>query len=118
MPELTPELIFNLHPKIRWAALSTDKGEVVFVRMRPGLESLSPENADQAFMQLSPMMLQGVCERLAPWAGPVEAIVTSYEKIVLVVRKVDKQFLALTINREDKEILRELMNSLHSLAHG
>ena len=116
MLELTPERLFNLHPKIRWVGLATDKGEVVFAKMRTGLVSLSPETADESFMQLGPMLLQGVCERLAPWAGPVETIVTTYEKVVLVVRKVDKQFLALTIDRADVEILRDLMKSLRALA--
>jgi hypothetical protein len=84
---LTPERVFQLNQKIRWAGLATEKGEVVFARMRPGVQSLSPESTDMSFMQLGPMLLSGVCERLVPWAGPLETIVINYEKVVLVVTR-------------------------------
>jgi len=115
MPELTAEEIFNLHPKIRWAGLATEQGEVIFTKMRLGVQSLSPESIDQSFMQLGPMLLTGVCERLAPWAGPLETVVSTYEKVVLVVRKLDKRYLALTIDRADASVLNEFLPSLESL---
>lgn len=115
MPELTAEQIFNLHPKIRWAGLATEQGEVVFTKMRPGVQSLSPESVDQAFVQLGPMLISGVCERLAPWAGTLETIVSTYEKVVLVVKKLDKRYLALTINRADATVLNEFLPSLERL---
>lgn len=118
MAELTPERIFALHPKIRWAGLATDQGEVIFVKMRPGVKSLSPEDTDRSFMQLGPMLLSGVCERLATWAGPLEAVVSRYEKVVMMVTKLQGRFLALTIEREDSNALREIMDSLHTLAKG
>lgn len=115
MGELTPERIFALHPKIRWAGLATDQGEVLFTKMRPGISSISPEEADRPFMQLGPMLLSGVCERLTPWAGPLEAVVGRYAKVVLIVTKLDKRFLALTLDRADTEILGELMPALLTL---
>jgi hypothetical protein len=116
LAELTPERIFDLHPKIRWAGLATEQGNVLFVKMRPGIQSLSPEDADGSFMQLGPMLLSGVCERLAPWAGPLEAVVSRYEKVVMIVTKFQGRFLALTVNREDTVAVREIMDSLRTLA--
>ena len=116
MPELTPEQIFSLHPKIRWAGLATDKGEVVFAQMRPGIQSHSPEDADESFMQLGPLLLTGVCERLAPWAGSLETVASVYEKVVLLVTKLERRYLALTVNREDAGILSEVTPKLRELA--
>lgn len=115
MPELSPERIFDVHPKIRWVGLATDAGDVLFATMRPGVESLSPETFDQSFMQLGPLLLTGVCERLVPWAGPLETVVSSYEKVIMLVTKLKKRYLALTIGKEDAGILSELISSLPQL---
>ncbi len=113
--DITPERIFALNPKIRWAGLATDQGEVLFATMRPGITSLSPEDTDRTFMQLGPMLLSGVCERLAPWAGPLEAVVSRYRKVVMIVRKLDKLYLALTINSEDVNNMQQIMESLQQI---
>lgn len=115
MLDLTPERIFSLHPKIRWAGLATDQGGVVFVQMRPGITSLSPEDTDQSFIQLGPLLLTGVCERLAPWAGPLETVVSTYEKVILLVTRLHKSYLAMTIGKEDGGILSELIPKLNEL---
>ncbi len=116
MVDITPERIFALNPKIRWAGLATDQGEVLFTLMRPGLESLSPEETDRSFMQLGPMLLSGVCERLAPWAGPLEVVVSRYKKVTMIVRKLDKLFLAMTINSDDIDNMGEIIESLQGLS--
>lgn len=115
MAELTPEQIFALHPKIRWAGLATDHGEVLFVKMRLGVKSLSPEDADRSFMQLGPMLLSGVCERLVPWAGPLETVVGTYANVAMIITKFGRRFLALTIDKADVGILPELIPALLKL---
>ena len=115
MPDLTAERVFNLHPKIRWTGLATNQGDVVFSRMRPGVKSLSPEAFDEAFMQLGPLLLRGVCERLGPWAGPLETVTSSYKKVILIVTSIGKDCLALTINREDAGIVPQLISDLSGL---
>lgn len=116
MAELTPERVFSLNPKIRWAGLATDQGHVIFVQMHPGVESYSPGDADNSFMQLGPLLLTSVCERLAPWAGKLETTVSTYEKVVLVVTRLGSRFLAVTIDRSDAETLSELVPKLVALA--
>jgi hypothetical protein len=115
LPDLTAERVFNLNPKIRWAGLATDRGEVIFSKMRPGVGSFSPEVFDQAFMQLGPLILRGVCERLGPWAGPLETVTSFYEKMILIVTSIRKDCLALTINRENAAILPQLISDLSKL---
>jgi hypothetical protein len=118
LAEITPETIFKLHEKIRWAGLATDQGEVAFVKMRPGVQSLSPEPADHSFIQLGPMLLSGVGERLVPWAGSLEVVVCRYEKVVLFVTKLKKSYLAVTIDRDNPEqVIAEVLQALHTLAH-
>ena len=115
MFDLTAERVFNLHPKIRWAGLATNQGDVIFSKMRPGVKSLSPEAFDEAFMQLGPLLLRGVCERLGPWTGQLETVTSSYEKVVLIVTSVGKDCLALTINRDDAAIVPQLISDLSRL---
>lgn len=115
MVNLTPERIFSINPKIRWAGLVTEQGEVLFVTMRSGLKSLSPEETDRSFMQLGPMLLSGVCERLAPWAGPLHELVSRYEKVAMIVTKIEKFYLAVTINSEDADSIQEIMESLRRM---
>ena len=115
MSDLTAERVFNLHPKIRWTGLASDHGDVIFSKMRLGVESVSPEVFDEAFMQLGPLLLRGVCERLGPWAGPLETVTSSYEKLILIVTSIGKDCLALTINREDAVILPQLIPDLSKL---
>lgn len=66
-------------------------------------------------MQLGPLLLTGVCERLAPWAGRLETVVSTYQKVLLIVAKLDKKYLALTIAREDADIMRDLFPKLMEL---
>ena len=112
LPDFTAEDIFRIHPKIRWAALANEKGEVLFMQMRPGLESLSPPDQDRVFMQIGPLMLVGVSERLAAWAGAVESVVITFEKVGMVIARVSGKYLALTVERSDVSALPEIMTTL------
>lgn len=96
--------------------MATEQGEVLFVKMRPGIPSLSPEDADRSFMQLGSMLLSGVCERLAPWVGPLETVVNTYANVAMIIAKFDKRFLAVTIDKADVGILPDLIPALLKLA--
>ncbi len=115
MVDLTAERIFALDPTIRWAGLATDQGEVLFATMRPGIDTLSPEDTDRSFMQLGPMLLSGVCERLAPWAGPLDIVVSRYQKVAMIVKKLDRMYLAFTISSQDTDKLARIFESLRHL---
>ena len=116
MKEIQPERIFNLHPKIRWAGLASDGGDLLFSKMRPNVESISPQATDESFMQLGPMLLSGICERLAPSAGPLDNVVGTYEKVALIVKRLGNRYLAITINRSDESVLPEIIEKLQELS--
>ncbi len=112
--------LFRLHPKIRMVGLTTEKGEVHFLEMRPGVKSLAPEEQNRAFMQLNALLVLGACERLSEWGGPVSNITVSYEKVLMHLAKFGKDILVLTVEKEGAletipEIVRAtklLMNKL------
>ncbi len=100
---IKPEEIFRLHPKIRWTAFSSDNGEVLFSQMRPGVESYTSNGEDRCFMELGPLFMTSLAERLTPSgkAGGVESIVVSLGKDSVLLMKVEKGYLALSADRAD-----------------
>lgn len=112
--------MFLLHPKIRWVGLASEKGDVIFVKMRPGVNSLSPEEEDRSFMELNPLLILGACGRLSKWAGDVESIAIRYEKVVMFLIRNNGKILALTMEKNgtpegDHKIIATLSQSLQSM---
>lgn len=99
-PDFTAEDVFRLSPKIRWAGLVSEKGEVFFVKMRPGVNSLTPEEEDRSFIEMNPLLILGAGSRLSKWAGEVESIAIRYEKLVMYLMKKKERILALTMEKE------------------
>ena len=109
----TADEVLNLHPKIRWAGLASEIGEVIWVQQRDGLKSFSPEEADRAFVQMGPLIVSGVCERLSPWTGRVGSIVINYEKVTSLITKLEAGYLCLTVDKEGaQESVQEIVKSL------
>jgi len=101
MTQLTAEKVFQLHPKIRWAGLANDRGEIVFSQMRPGVKSITTEEDDRNLLQIGSMILRGVAERSSPHAGNVECVTVLYEKFGQLILKRNENTLILTVERED-----------------
>lgn len=113
MTALRAEDVFKLSPNIRWVGLASDKGEVVFVEQRPGLKSFSPEDTDRAFVQMGPLIISGVCERLSPWTGRVWSIVIDYDKVTSLITKVKDGFLCMTVEKEQsRQTVQDIMQSI------
>jgi len=99
---LTSEEVFRLHPKIIWAAFSRDSGEVVFSQMREGVESHTSEVDDKAFMELGPLFMSGIAERLrSKKTGGVESIVVNLEIDSVMLIKVGNGHLAISADKAD-----------------
>jgi hypothetical protein len=101
MRVLTPDDVFRLHPKIRWTALSKEPNTVEFSQMRPGVESYTPNAEDEAFMEMGPLIITGVAERLTPEgkAGELECVIACFQKDCVLVAKVGNGHLALSVDR-------------------
>jgi hypothetical protein len=114
---LTAGDIFRLHPKIRWAALSRD-GSLVFCTMRPEVQSFTDDAEDRAFMELGPIFLTGVAERLTPQekAGKLESVIACFEKGCVMLVNGDEGNLAVSVARYDAfDVFKEIMPSLAKL---
>lgn len=99
----SPEDVFRLDAKIRWTAFSRESGEVVFNRMRPGFESYTSEAEDKAFMELGPLFMISLAERLTPAnkAGAVQSTVINLEKDSILLTKVMDGYLAVSADSAD-----------------
>ena len=114
---LTPDDVFRLHPKIRWTAFSED-GKVVFCQMRPGITSYTSDAEDRAFMELGPLIMSGVAERLTPTggAGKLQSVVVNMEKDSVFLTKVGKGYLAISVDRaEALGVFQEIDISIQKL---
>lgn len=100
---LTPDDVFRLHAKIRWAALSLESGMVVFSQMRSGIESLTPDDEDRAFMEMGPLFMTSMAMRLTPLgkAGKLECVIACFEKDCVLMAKVHDGFLAMSVEAAD-----------------
>jgi hypothetical protein len=109
---LTPKRIFGLHPKIRWTAF-TRNGNVVFCQMRPGVKSHTYDETDRSFMELGPLILTGVSERMTPGgsAGIIESIIINFEKDSLMLVRVKDGNLAISVDRPDAHVVFQEIES-------
>lgn len=92
------EELFELDPKLRWAAFSVDS-KVIFCKMRPGVKSYSSDGDDRAFMQLGPLIMSGVAERLTGGAGKPQSVLVSMDKDSVLLMKFRNGFLVLSGQR-------------------
>ncbi len=97
-----------------------EKEEVRFVKMRPGIKSVSPNKEDRSFMELNPQLIGGACGRLSSWADDVESVSIMYEKIVMYLMRHKGRVLALMIEEEtypgdDNRTISETSRSLVAL---
>lgn len=118
MTPIGPKAVFDLHPKIRWAALSTELGEVIFTEMRPSVESHTSPEVDRAFMRLGPLVMTGISERLTPSGevGHVDNIIINFEKDSVLLKKTGQGYLAVSVDRPSAAIaLEEISEKIKNL---
>lgn len=116
MVGLTAEDVLRIHPKIRWAGLTSDKGELIFARMRPGIESFTPEEDDRYLLQFGALIMNGVTQHSGPWLGKCEYVAIAYEKTTQLIVNLKEKYLALTVEKSVPwdEIL-EIVKSVQAL---
>jgi hypothetical protein len=99
MADLVAEDIFRVHPQIRWVGFATEKGEVVFSKMRPGVESYSPETDDQYLLEIGGLIMNGVAQRSSQWLGECGFVLVAYDKATERVTRTKDGYLALTVDK-------------------
>ena len=99
MAPLVAEDIFRIHPQIRWVGLASERGEVIFSKMRPGVESYSPETDDRYLLEAGGLILSGVAQRSSQWLGKCGFVLVAYDKATQLVVQIEGGYLALTIDK-------------------
>jgi hypothetical protein len=103
-PVLTADEVFAANKKLRWAALASNRGEVLLSEMRPGVKSYSPPRFDREFVSLGPLTTLGVCERYSEYLKGVDYVVVYYQLAVCIYARLDGQVLAVSIERDQQAV--------------
>jgi len=118
LADLTPEKLLQLHKSIRRVALSTEKGEVIFLQARDGIRTFAPSDVARAFMEINPLLIISACERQTEWWGAVESVQVHFDKLdMLIVKSQDgKQILTITLNKDEttREEITQIVRSIKS----
>jgi len=112
-PVVSPEEVFCVNRKIRWVALTTDRGDVIYSEQRQGVESFSPRQFDEGFVQLGPLTLIGTAERYSEYLKGVDHIVVWFGLVICVFSRIDSQVVSVTIEK-DRDALSEFLDWLES----
>jgi hypothetical protein len=111
------EDIFRLDSRIRWAAFSVD-GKVVFCEMRAGTQSYTSDAEDRAFMELGPLIMSGVAERLTQsgGAGRLQSVIVNLEKDSILLMKARNGYLAASADRKDAfDVFKKIERSIQQM---
>lgn len=112
-PIVSPEEIFQVNKKIRWAALTTDRGDVIYSQQRPGVESFSPAQVDEEFIQLGPLTLLGTAEKYSKYLRGVDHVVVWFGVAISVYSRVGSQVISVTIEK-DLDALSQFLSWLEN----
>jgi len=114
---LTPDEIFILHPKIRWVGASTSGGEIVFSKMRPGVQTITTEEDDRNLLEMGSLLLRGIAERSSQFAGRVGCIAVLYEKFgqLIVQRNANNIILTFDNDHDAPSTLHEIIEIIEKI---
>lgn len=100
--------VFSLSEKMRWVGLTTDKGEVIFNQMRPGVASLSPTEFDEEFVKLGPLTIIGVAERYSEYVKGVEYVVVGFGTVMCVYARLGSHVISVSLEKDQEALARYL----------
>jgi len=97
---ITPEMVFDVHPKIRWAGLANSKGRVFFMQMREGVTSLTPESNDRAALEIRAQYIIETVRQESQSAGEVNSVTINFEKFVEILVPLKAGYFAITVDKD------------------
>ncbi len=102
------EEVFAVSQKIRWVALTTDRGEIILNQMRPGLASYSPTEFDEEFVRLGPLTLLGVAEKYSEYLKGVEYVVVGFGSAICVYARLGFHVISVSLEKDQEALARYL----------
>jgi hypothetical protein len=97
--DITPSMIFAIHPRIRCVEYATEFGDPIFQTMREGTRSISPDDLDDEFLTLAPRVITDFCKRYEPWYGSLTGLVVYHDNISILVVEVRQGVLVVSFDR-------------------
>jgi len=104
-PVVSAEEVFAVNKKVRWAALASDRGDVLLNQMRSGVKSYSPPEVDHEFVALGPLTILGVCEKYSEYLKGVDYVVVWFGLAVCVYARLGAQILAVAIEKDPQALI-------------
>ena len=112
---LSPDQIFEMDPGIRFVALTTEFGQPIFSRMREGLQSISPEEADEAHLEMAPHLMTSIPQKMEPWYGRVRGVVIYHDRLIDLVMQLKDKFLVLAFEpHTSADTIRKCADEINS----
>lgn len=107
-PVVSAEEIFAVDKRIRWMALTTDRGDVILCQMRPSTQPYSPQDSDIEFVKLGPLTLLGIAEKYSQYLKGVDCVVVYYGLVVCVYARLGSQVISVAIEKEIEPVSKFL----------
>ena len=101
--------VFNSDGRIRYVGVIDNRLSVLVSRMREGVQTLTSDESDRHYMQIGPNILIDVAEKLSPKLGQIESITIRYEKLFLVLFRLENYTIVLSF---EPTIIRPFMSAL------
>ena len=118
MPDIkdATESIFRLDKRIRYIAILNHHYDLLESRMRQGVASITPSQADRDFMTLATPLMVGAAEKLQPFCGMIRRVTVRYDKVLLVFYRTAAHLVILSLEPQvDQALLDEVGKTVRKL---
>jgi len=110
------ESIFRLDKRIRYIAILNHHYDLLESRMRQGVSSITPSQADRDFMTLATPLMVGAAEKLQPFCGMIRRVTVRYDKVLLVFYRTAAHLVILSLEPQvDQALLDEVGKTVRKL---
>lgn len=98
-PQELADRIFSLDKAIRYVGVVSPgpKYELLESRMREGINSLTPQKTDDAFVETIPLFILGAAERLEKDLGSIQYSLIRYKTVTLAFFKTEEYIITMSV---------------------
>ena len=115
------ESIFKLDNRIRYIAILDPSYNLLESKMREGVSSLTPPQADRDFMKMAAPLMINSAEKLRPFCGELRRLTVRYDKAFLAIYRTALHLLVLSFDPQVEQspaLLDEIGNAVRKLELG
>ena len=115
------ESIFKLDNRIRYIAILNPSYDLLESKMREGVSSLTPPQADRDFMKMAAPLMINSAKKLRPFCGELRRLTVRYDKAFLAIYRTALHLLVLSFDPQVEQspaLLDEIGNAVRKLELG